>query len=190
MRVFLAVFPPPDVQAAALRVSEAMRRPGDGVSWVKLENLHFTMRFLGEVGEDGARRAGEAAREAATASPAFDAALGGPGAFPNARRARVLWLGMASGAPELESLAKRLERALAARGFEPEGRRFTAHLTLGRVRRGEADWTEALAAAGAPVANAPPAAWRVTELRLVKSTLSPRGSAYETLVSAPLADQA
>ncbi len=61
MRLFLAVFPGAAVQRAAHAAGEALRKPGDGVSWVKQENLHYTMRFLGDVGADGARRAAEAA---------------------------------------------------------------------------------------------------------------------------------
>src|SRR5690349_20746137 len=98
------------------------------------------MRFLGEIGEDGLRRVTEAAREAAAEIPRFEAELGGAGAFPNARRARVIWLGMRSGAEPLTGLAGALERALDQRGFAPDGRKFAAHLTLGRVRDPRGDW--------------------------------------------------
>ena len=64
MRVFLAVFPPRSAQTLAARVTDALRRPGDGVSWVKPDNLHYTLRFIGEVGDDGARRVAEAAPQA------------------------------------------------------------------------------------------------------------------------------
>ena len=59
MRLFLAVFPPPALQEAAHAAAEPLRRAGAGVSWVSPGNLHYTMRFLGEVGQDGARRAGQ-----------------------------------------------------------------------------------------------------------------------------------
>ncbi len=181
MRLFLAVFPPPDVQALAVRVSDAMRAPGDGVSWVKRENLHYTLRFLGELGADGARRAREAAIEAAAAHAPFDAVLAAPGAFPDARRARVLWLGMGEGAGALEALARSLERALGTRGFDRADHRFTPHLTLGRVRA-PGDWSAKLAAA--PHVDARFAVGRIV---LVKSTLSPGGSRYEVESAAPLA---
>jgi len=96
VRLFLAVFPPPATRALALRTIDTLRRPNDGVSWVKEDNLHYTMRFIGEVGEDGARRVQEAADEAAAPVAAFDAALGELGAFPNPRKARVIWIGMAA----------------------------------------------------------------------------------------------
>ncbi len=180
MRVFLAVFPPPETQARALGVIEALRRPGDMVSWVKRENLHYTLRFLGEIGEDGARRAADAAREAAAAHAAFAGVLAAPGAFPNARRARVLWLGMGEGADAFRALAHSLEDALARRGFEREGRPFAPHLTIGRVRA-DADWTAALAAVPPVDASFP-----IERIVVVKSTLSPRGSRYDVLAEAPL----
>jgi 2'-5' RNA ligase len=185
MRIFVAVIPPAAVQAAAFSVIETLRRTGDGVSWVKLENLHYTMRFLGEIGEDGLGRVTEAATAAAAATPAFDAELGGPGAFPNARRARVIWLGMRAGAETLAALAKSLERALATRGFEPEGRPFTAHLTLGRVREPRADWSAPLESAR--IAEGAPRRFRVDRLTVVESRLNPKGSIYTPRAESALA---
>jgi RNA 2',3'-cyclic 3'-phosphodiesterase len=174
MRLFLAVFPPAAVQRAAFGLIEALRRPGDGVSWVKPENLHYTLRFLGEVGEDGARRAAEAAAGAASTAKPFTAVLGGLGAFPNPRRARVLWIGMSEGGEPLVALARDLDRALAKRGFGKADKPFAAHLTLGRVREPGRDWTETLAAAGADA----PARFEVDRLCVVESQLDPRGSIY------------
>jgi RNA 2',3'-cyclic 3'-phosphodiesterase len=175
MRLFLAVFPPEPVQRAAYAAIEALRRPGDGVSWVKRENLHYTMRFLGEVGEDGARRAAEAATEAAARSRAFAAQLGALGAFPDARRARVLWAGMTEGGESLEALARDLDRALAVRGFGKADKRFSAHLTLGRVREPGPDWTARLA--DVTVAGES-ASFTVDRIRVVESKLDPHGSIY------------
>src|SRR5262245_22531645 len=63
-RIFLAVFPPPEVQQAAYALAESLRATSHGVSWVKAENLHYTLRFMGEVGADGVRRIAEAVAEA------------------------------------------------------------------------------------------------------------------------------
>jgi 2'-5' RNA ligase len=188
MRVFLAVFPPPATQALAARAIDALRRPGDGVSWVKPDNLHYTMRFLGELGEDGARRVGEAADEAARSLTAFEVTLGGAGGFPRARGARVIWLGLEQGAEPFVVLGKRLETALARRGFAPEGRAFTPHLTLGRVREPSRDWTDTLAALP-PVATDPAASFTVDAIACVESTLSPKGSIYRVWRSAALGRQ-
>jgi 2'-5' RNA ligase len=176
MRLFFAVFPPPEVQRAAFAMEEALRRPDDLVSWVKLENLHYTLRFMGDLGEDGARRAGEAAQEAASDLDAFDAELGSLGAFPNARRPRVLWVGLAKGGESLKALAKRLEAALRRRGFERADQPFSAHLTIGRVRNPGQDWSARLDGASPPAAEV--ATFHVDRLLLMESKLSPKGSTY------------
>lgn len=181
LRVFLALFPPPAVQAAAAEAIERLREDGDRVSWVKRENLHFTLRFLGDVGEDGARRAAEAAAEIAADHRAFDAALGPLGAFPDGSRARVLWIGLSRGEEPMVALARSLERALERRGFEPEGRPFAAHLTIGRVREVGRDWSDAM-----KHATLGPAAWHVDRVLLIRSTLSPQGSRYVEIAAAPL----
>lgn len=181
MRLFLAVFPPAAVQEAADAVIESLRRPGDGISWVKRENLHYTMRFLGEVGEDGARRAAEAALEAVAGARAFGAVLGSLGAFPNPRRARVLWIGMSEGAEPLVSLARALEQALRGRGFDRADKPFAAHLTIGRVRDRDQDWGDRVVAAK-PLG----ARFTVGTLQVIESTLSPKGSIYRVRAEAPL----
>src|SRR6267378_2431105 len=109
MRIFLAVFPSTAAQAAAASVIERLRRPGDSVSWVKRENLHYTLRFMGELGESGLARVVEAARAGVTGHPPFAAVLGEAGAFLSRDRARVLWLGLARGAETLASLADSVE---------------------------------------------------------------------------------
>jgi len=186
MRCFLAVFPPPQAQAVAARAIESLRRPGDGVSWVRPDHLHYTLRFLGDIDEDGARRAGEAADEAVPDLQAFEARLGSFGAFPGYKGARVIWLGLGSGAEPLVALAKRLEAALGRRGFAPDGRGFEPHLTLGRVRDAAGDWPQSLAAAGSPAGD-PAARFTVDAIACVESTLSPKGSIYRVWKRAELA---
>ncbi len=184
MRLFFGVFPPPRVQQAVGAVIETLRRPGDGISWVKEDNLHYTLRFMGELGEDGARRAAEAAFEAAAKVRVFEAALVGFGSFPNPRHARVLWAGMAEGAEPLTSLAFALEAALAHRGFVRAERPFAPHLTIGRVRQRDQDWSARLAEARLAPADG---RFTVERLCLVQSTLSPKGSIYQVRADAPLA---
>ena len=182
MRIFLAVFPSPEAQRSAFAAIERWKRPNDGVSWVKRDNLHYTLRFLGELDEDGVTRASEAAREVAAGVPVFDARLGAPGAFPSLSRARVLWLGLTHGAKALNLLAERLEQALVAHGFEPAGRPFSPHLTIGRVRDGEADWSARLAT----LLDDEPT-FTIDRLRVVQSTLARGGSIYAMRAEAPLA---
>jgi RNA 2',3'-cyclic 3'-phosphodiesterase len=182
VRIFLAVFPPPEVQAAAADLIERLRRPGDGVSWVKRENLHYTLRFMGELGEQGLERVTAAAREGAGDHAPFDAVLGAAGAFPRSNKARVLWLGLAEGGEALTAVAKDVERALRAAGFDRADQPFKSHLTIGRVRERDQDWSERLA--GAALDPAP--RFRVDRVQVIQSTLSPRGSRYDVRAEAAL----
>jgi RNA 2',3'-cyclic 3'-phosphodiesterase len=183
VRLFLAVIPPVEVQRAAFAACEGLRRPADDVSWVRPENLHFTLRFLGEVGEDTARGAAEAAAEAASAHAPFDASLGRAGAFPGARRARVLWLSLATGAEAMKALAASLEAALVDHGFDPADKPFSPHLTIGRVREPKHDWSARLAEVPAT-----DAAFRVERITLVESRLARGGSVYTMRSEALLGD--
>jgi 2'-5' RNA ligase len=187
VRIFLAVFPPPAAQDAAAAVIARLRQPHDGVAWVKRENLHYTLRFMGDLDEDGMARVTAAANEAAAERPAFIAGLGAAGAFPSARRARVLWLGSSAGGEALVALAGALERALRGRGFEPVGRPFSPHLTLGRVRRGEEDWSARLATLAAALAPGWAPSFAVERVRVVESTLARGGSIYRVRAEAALA---
>ena len=180
MRLFIAVFPPADVQDSAYRAADPLRPGHDSVAWVRKGNLHYTMRFLGEVDEPGAANAATAMREAASSRPRFGATLGGFGAFPNAKRARVLWIGMLQGAEPMRLLASTLDEALTRHGFEPADENFEPHLTVGRVRA-PSDWTTRLL--DAPTVEA---RFQVERMQLVNSVLAPGGSKYETVAEAEL----
>jgi 2'-5' RNA ligase len=171
VRLFVAVIPPDAVQRAAHDAAARLARPHDGVGWVKRENLHFTLRFLGEV--DDPAPVAAAADEAAAAHPSFEAELGGAGAFPSPRRARVLWLAMARGGDALKAVAQALDRALVARGFPAADRPFAPHLTIGRVREPREDWSERVADTGAMPRTT---AFRVDRIAVVQSRRQRGGS--------------
>ena len=190
-RAFVAVFPPSSVAEAVGSVLDALRAPLDGIAWVRAPNLHYTMRFLGELDAGRLERARSAVRAASLAAGVapFTMRLGGPGAFPGPARPRVLWLGAAEGAAPLTLLAGALDAALVKEGFERADRPFTPHLTTGRVReRGGSGASAAgcsrfLAAALPAEATSP---FEVRELVLVASTLASGGSRYEPIERAVL----
>lgn len=175
MRVFIAVFPPSEVQRTAERATQTLKGVRDAVSWVRADNLHYTMRFLGELDDAAVERAKLAMTKAAAAQPRFGAALGGFGAFPTAKKARVLWVGMLQGAEPMRLLATALDHELHAQRFERADDAFEPHLTLGRVRT-PSDWTTRLIDAQMPEAR-----FQVDRLWLVNSTLGAGGSRYEKL---------
>jgi 2'-5' RNA ligase len=181
-RTFVAVFPPPPVARAIAAALERVRAPGDGVSWVREGNVHYTLRFLGDLGPGRVAAARRASSAAVRGMAPFELALGATGAFPNERRPRVLWLGATRGGEALTLLARSVAVALEREGFPGEDKPFVPHLTLGRVReaggRGAGEVGARLAAEAFP--HAP---FRVEELVLVASTLSPGGSRYVRLAT-------
>lgn len=181
MRLFIAVFPPPQVQRAAYAATAPLRAGAGSVSWVPPDQMHITMRFLGDADEAQRDHAIAAMTTVAARQPRFGAALGGFAAFPTAKRARVLWLGMMQGAEPMRLLANALEDALQGAGFEAVEQPFEPHLTVGRISAA-GDWTQRLIEA-----NAPEARFQVDRLVLVQSTPRSRGSHYQTIAEASLA---
>ncbi|HET9951540.1 MAG TPA: RNA 2',3'-cyclic phosphodiesterase [Candidatus Eisenbacteria bacterium] len=177
IRAFVAIpiGEPWDDYLAAL--TRDLSRLVGGVSWVKPGNFHMTLRFLGDLGESGVARLGDAMARGAEGATAPVAELGGIGAFPSLERPRVLWVGLARGGDELLALGRRVNAAIDAAGFERADKPFRPHLTLGRVREG-ARGLEALRGYAPP--PAPPAA-PLDRIVVMKSDLHPSGSRYTAL---------
>jgi 2'-5' RNA ligase len=132
MRLFIAInFTAKDRQ----RIYSAARKMREAelpVRWVDPDQLHLTLKFLGEVRPERADRVKEAVARVAEKTQPFDMLLGGAGAFPTMRRPKVVWLGVEASA-ELRCLKHDLEWELAPLGFEREVRAFHPHVTLGRA---------------------------------------------------------
>src|SRR4051812_29843464 len=116
-----------------MNVTAPLRDSAPELSWVDESKIHLTLKFLGEQDESAIERVARAVDLVAYAHRSFDMRLGGVGAFPNFRRARVVWMGIAP-EPRLELLHHDTEVACEELGFELEGRAFRPHLTLARVR--------------------------------------------------------
>lgn len=141
--------------------------------WTPAANLHFTVRFLGHV---EATVAGAMADRLASAGlSGFEAQLGELGTFKRGRLARVVWIGLRHGEDAMRAVAERAEAEAVSAGLEPEGRRFSAHLTLARARPRD----------GAALPELGPlptlSGWRAGELVLYRSRLGRAGSVYEPL---------
>jgi 2'-5' RNA ligase len=181
LRIFVAIFPPSEVRRAVL---EAARRmvPDDRVRWTSPDNFHLTLRFLGDVPDGKLEDVGASLRRPCAAHAPFDASLSGFGAFPSARRARILWAGIGAGSEEMRALAADVDAALAPLGFGREDRPFVPHATLGRVRGRLIGLQLPPGIPGEP-------SFRVVRVELVESTLTPRGSLYETLHASGLGEE-
>ncbi|GMV04738.1 MAG: RNA 2',3'-cyclic phosphodiesterase [Gemmatimonadota bacterium] len=132
MRAFIALNLPKKERQRVHRAARLLREEDMPVRWVDPDNLHVTLKFLGEVRPERVGAVEETLARVAQGTPPFPLALAGFGAFPTIRRPRVIWLGV-DATPELRCLKQDLEWALADCGFEAETRAFHPHLTLGRA---------------------------------------------------------
>jgi len=188
MRIFIAVEIDEAVRRRAAQLSKALasalERGGERrtVGWVAPQNLHLTLRFLGEV-DAPAAEAVQSRLAAPFHTPAFEVGLSGLGAFPQAGPPRVIWLGISNGSAGLSDLSREVDARLDGLGFPKEERGFHAHLTLGRVkgpigRR----LPDAIAAAGAADAGR----CFVDHVTLFESRLSPSGATYRVIATSRL----
>ena len=184
MRLFLAINLPDDARAALDREAQPLHAAAPGLRWVAPERVHLTVRFLGEQPLERFADIRDALDEATARHAEVPLALGGLGAFPNFRRARVVWLGVAPD-PRLELLHHDVEDACLRLGFEPEGRPFRPHVTLARVPQGARE--EELRALHRLVRSFHfERAIDVLSVDLMASELSPEGPRYRILHSSPL----
>jgi RNA 2',3'-cyclic 3'-phosphodiesterase len=186
MRLFIAVDLDDDARAAIgaaqERLAQGLGRPRSEIRWVRVDQMHLTLVFLGEVPEGAAAAVGEAvARE--VAQPAFELGFDGLGVFPPHGAPRVVWLGVAEGAREVAALHGEMTDRVGRLGIALEDRAFHAHLTLGRWRESRAGARRVALAAGGP---GPVARVRVDHATLYQSRLSPAGPAYTPLARANL----
>jgi len=185
IRTFIAVELSDAVRAEAQRLVERLRPAGGDARWVQPQNMHLTLKFLGDVREDALADVCRVVGKAAAEFAPFEVAIGGAGAFPDLRRPRTLWIGVTQGQQELIRLQTAVERALAKRGFPKENRDFQPHLTIGRIRESGPAMTEL----GNQIqAHADFAAGRSTvrEVVVFASHLASSGPTYEPLARAKL----
>jgi 2'-5' RNA ligase len=187
MRLFVAIDVGDVVRAEAARVIKAISSKLEAVktppkiAWVRPDDLHVTLRFIGEVADEAVPALCERLAPPVSLAP-FEVEWRGLGVFPSARQPRALWLGVVAGGAALGALEAEVTRRLAGT-VEPESRPLLPHLTLGRVKMAGAgiDWPKILQAQDVRGARSP-----VDRVTLYRSQLSPRGPHYTGLVSASL----
>ena len=132
--MFVALNLPDAVRRALWEATSPLRDLGLPVRWVRPDGIHLTLKFLGEVPQEGVEDLHSALGRAAKGGRSLPLALEGFGAFPTVERPRVIWAGIDAD-PGIELLQHQVEREFEPLGFAPEGRAFRPHLTLGRVER-------------------------------------------------------
>ncbi|HEX2021587.1 MAG TPA: RNA 2',3'-cyclic phosphodiesterase [Candidatus Thermoplasmatota archaeon] len=180
-RAFAGVPVPADPRLLALL--DGLRATRGDLKVVEPGNLHMTLSFLGQVPDEAAGPLSRALDEAAARFAPFRAQLSGVGAFPSARRPRVVWAGVQDPAP-LAALANAVRDAFARAGHAGDDKDFRAHATLARVREGSR--ADDVARFLQRHASDPLPEIEVADARLYRSVPSPRGPTYEVVHAARL----
>src|SRR6476659_9820942 len=136
-RVFWAVELPEDVRARLQEHIARLRKevPDAAASWSRVENIHLTLKFFGNVALDRIPKISAAATRTTEQSARFQIEIGNTGVFPRASRPQVLWIGVNDPSAQLSALQKTFEAECGTAGFEKEDRAYRPHLTIARLRK-------------------------------------------------------
>jgi len=180
VRCFMAVdFEEADVRRKLVSALKTLERTGADLRPVEPENIHITLRFLGETRQ---RVVDEVIEQVSTVElRPFRAEIRGVGVFPGLSRPRVIWAGCRKGEKELEELYSQIESRLRGLGIRPEDNQFHPHLTLARVRSGRN--RDQLVEQITKLSDEDFGEIVVNSFQLKKSTLTPRGPIYATMKS-------
>ena len=187
LRTFIAVDIPPVIQKAIQQNVENLRKPiGNSVRWVPVQNIHITLKFLGDVSPANVDILTQMLHAEAHSCLLFNISVGGLGSFPSSKRPRVLWVGVQAPA-ELEALQHGIESATTRLGYESDPHPFSPHLTIGRVKDhiAASDQQKIRKTLEETKIDSLGIA-RVDYVHLYKSELKPSGSVYTKIFSAPL----
>jgi 2'-5' RNA ligase len=186
IRTFIAVEIDASIRKQLVALQGELRGVAEGVKWVEAENLHVTLKFLGDVDETQLYAVCKLAQQSVAGHFAFPMHVCGVGAFPNAGRPRIIWAGIQQGADELRRIYQSLDDAFGHEGYPREDRAFTPHLTLGRARQGTSP--QQLAGALAKLKEWEAGKTLVREILVMSSQLSSSGPSYSVMGRARLAN--
>ena len=179
IRAFIAVELPATVISLLAKVQQDLKSSGLRAKWVRPENIHLTLKFLGNINAGDIHKIGSAMSDAAADFAPATLAVGGIGVFPGLKRPRVIWVGLGGQIQLLIDLQRKLEDNLAAIGYPKEKRPFKGHLTLGRIKKAvNANVMRQIMREFADVGGDEFAAVRII---LFKSDLKPSGPIYSQL---------
>lgn len=185
LRAFIASDIPPEIkQAISSQTTSLRKESGRAVRWVTPENIHLTLKFLGEVSASNLELLAQALRAECAQTTSFTVSVEGLGCFPNPRRPRILWVGLTA-PPALNRLQHQVEAIAARLGYPPEDKPFSPHLTIGRVReQASPAELQSLRILLEQTTVASLGTFTIQEIHLYKSDLKPEGPIYTRLATA------
>ena len=185
LRTFIAVAATEEIRRQAEQLAEKLSHTPANVKWVERRNLHWTVKFLGDVDSNEIPSICRAVGTVVGEMPSFEIIAQGAGAFPTLSRPRTVWLGTGQGEEQFISLHDTVDSALAKLDFRSEHRRFRPHMTLGRVRRSP-QGIDQLAALIGQHNKFDAGSMIVDELVIFTSQLDRDGPTYQALARLPL----
>ena len=185
IRAFFAISLPLEFKEEIARLQDILKKTRAEVKWVRPDSVHLTLKFLGQVAEDIIDPLAEAASVKALQTQTITLALNGTGVFPGPKRPRVAWLGLAGDVGKIIDLQSRLEGVVSKFGFAGEKRKFSPHLTLGRIgsSKGIKEFMTEL-----DRLDPKPLEFMASEVVLFRSELKPTGAIYTPLKRLPLSE--
>jgi len=182
MRTFIAIELPQEVKDKLAELQALLKKAGADVKWIEPENIHLTLKFLGEIDENKSVKVTEAIEDIAKKSKQLRMSLASLGAFPRIEFPRIIWVGIDKGDKEITELAKVLEERIEKLGIPREERRFSSHITIGRVRNPlNKDKLAKVLKELDNYFSGKNIEFDVTKITLFKSTLGPGGPVYAAL---------
>ncbi len=187
MRAFIAISLPQEIKDSLSEIQKELKKSKADVKWVKPDNIHLTLKFLGEIPEAKSAEISKVIENIAQETNAFVLSLSTLGTFPPGRSPHIIWAGLNKGDKETKELTNRLEKNLEDLGFPLEERSFTSHITIARVKSAVNidKLNDSLGIAKQALALKPQECL-AKSLGFFKSSLTSTGPIYETLKEANL----
>lgn len=177
-RTFWAIKVSPTVEDLIKQIYQDIPELGYGIKLVPPENVHITLKFLGDTEESKINAIVETVKGKVDKFSSFKIVVGGVGCFPNAKRPRVIYLGIKDGLEKLREISNIIEKSMEIFGYEREKREFTPHLTIGRVKddkkalNGVEDFLRY---------QYEPITFQANQITFYESILKPEGAIYKPL---------
>jgi len=182
MRAFIAITFPEELRGRVQKLQERIEMTDADITLVGADELHYNLKFLGEINEAQANAVKAVIGEVTGQYTTFKLHAAGFGAFPSNQYARVVWIGATEGSQHLKAIAEVLDLKLSELGFKKEERPFEPHLTVGRVK--SARNKPELMLLLRELENIDIGAFDVAAITLFESKLSPQGPVYSPLFTA------
>lgn len=182
MRTFIAISLPKEIKELLSRLQEKLKASQADVKWVSPENIHLTLKFLGEIDDKELNKVSGILEDITKDKNSFYMRIASVGAFPKTNSPRVIWVGIDKGDEETKEIARELEEKITPLGIPKEDRPFTSHLTIGRTKSSlNRESLVQLLKSTARDFGSHPLEFPVTKLTLFQSILTPKGPIYERL---------